>query len=119
VSSSGVAVGGGFQKQALSNAYGYAPTDRNVGGVNIKQIETDFGNIGIAPAHRFMPADTILLSEMSVVAPVFQPVPDKGNFFYEELSKTGAAEAGQIFGMFGLDHGPAFAHGTLTGLATA
>lgn len=110
---------GGFQKQKLSDIYGYAPQDRNVGGVNIKQIETDFGNIGIADPHRFMPAATLLIADMAVLAPVFQPVPEKGNFFYEELAKTGASESGQIFGQFGLDHGPAFMHGTLTNLAIA
>jgi hypothetical protein len=105
----------GYQKQVLSDVYGYAPTDRNVGGVNIKTIDTDFGNLGVA-LDRFMPTDTILIAEMSVVAPVFQPVPSKGNFFYEELSKTGAAEEGQIFGQLGLAHGPSYMHGTLTGL---
>lgn len=109
----------GFQKQKISDIYGYAPESINVGGVNIKQIETDFGNIGIAPAHRFMPTSTLLLVDMSVVAPVFQPVPGKGNFFYEDLSKTGASENGQIYGKFGLDHGPAFAHGSITSLATS
>lgn len=110
---------GGFQKQVLSNIYGYAPTDRNVGGVNIKQIETDFGNIGIADPHRFMPAGTIGIFDMSAIAPVFQPVPEKGNLFYEELAKTGAAESGQIFGQIGLAHGASFLHGTITNLATA
>lgn len=109
----------GFQKQVLSDIYGYAPEDRNVGGVNIKQIETDFGNIGIAPANRFVPTDSLGLFEMSVIAPVFQPVPVKGNLFYEELSKTGASEDGQIFGQIGLDHGPGFMHGKITGLATS
>lgn len=108
---------GGFQKQMLSSVYGYAPEDRNVGGVNIKQIETDFGNIGIANPHRFMPAATLGIFDMAVVAPVFQPVPGKGNMFYEELAKTGAAEEGQIFGQIGVDHGPSFCHGTLTGLS--
>lgn len=107
---------GGYQKQALSNIYGYAPEDRNVGGVNIKQIETDFGNIGVANPHRMMPAATLLIADMSVIYPVFQPVPGKGNFFFEELARTGAAEAGQMFGQIGLNHGPVFAHGTLTGL---
>lgn len=106
----------GFQKQMLSDIYGYAPQDRNVGGLNIKQIETDFGNIGIAPANRFVPTDSIGIFEMSVIAPVFQPVPEKGNLFYEELSKTGASEEGQIFGQIGLDHGPGFMHGKITGL---
>lgn len=110
---------GGFQKQKISDIYGYAPEDRNIGGVNIKQIETDFGNIGIMPAHRFMPAATLLLADLSVVAPVFQVVPDKGNLFYEPLAKTGAGEQGQLFGQIGLDHGPSFAHGTITGLSTS
>lgn len=107
-----------FQKQMLSTLYGYAPTDRSVGGVNIKQIETDFGSFGVA-LNRFMPTDTILFADMSVVEPVFQPVPEKGNFFYETLAKTGASEDGQIFGQFGLDHGVENVHGTITGLATA
>jgi len=109
----------GFQKQQLSDIYGYAPTDRNVGGVNIKQIETDFGLLGIADAHRFMPTDTLLVCDMSVIKPVFQPVPGKGNFFYEDLAKTGASENGQIYGKFGLDHGPSFAHGKISGLSTS
>jgi hypothetical protein len=107
----------GLQKQRLSDIYGYAPMDRNIGGLNIKQIETEFGNISVMPAHRFMPAAQMLVAEMSVLAPVFQPVPTKGNLFYEELAKTGAAEEGQIFGQIGLDHGPSFMHGTLTNLA--
>jgi hypothetical protein len=107
-----------FQKQALTNLYAYAPTDRNVGGVNIKQIETDFGNIGIA-LNRHNPQANLGFFDMSAIRPVFQPVPGKGNFFYEELSKTGAAEEGQIFGQFGLDHGSIALHGTITGLATS
>lgn len=109
----------GFQKQKLSDIYGYAPEDRNVGGVNIKQIETDFGNIGVMPAHRFMPTDTVQLVEMSVVAPVFQLVPGKGNLFYEPLAKTGAGEQGQLFAQVGLDHSAEYLHGKITGLATS
>ena len=106
----------GLQKQALSDIYGYAPESRNVGGVNIQQIETDFGNIGVMPAHRFVTSSDLLLVDMEVVKPVFQPVPGKGNFFYEELAKNGASENGQIFGKFGLDHGPSFAHGRISNL---
>ncbi|HEY3374660.1 MAG TPA: DUF5309 family protein [Candidatus Aquicultor sp.] len=108
----------GFQKQKISDVYGYAPDHRTIGGVNIQTIETDFGPLGIK-LNRFMPAGTVLVAEMSVCTPVFQPVPDKGNFFYEELSKSGAAEEGQIFGQFGLAHGPAYLHGSLTSLATS
>ena len=55
----------------------------------------------------------MLAIEVSVCAPVFQPVPGKGVLFYEPLSKTGASESGQIFGQIVLDHGPAFMHGVL------
>ena len=107
----------GTYKQAISSIYGFAPTDRNVGGLNIQQLETDFGNVGVVTS-RFAPANTVLAVEMSVLGgPVFQEVPGKGILFYEDLAKTGASERGQLFGMIGFDHGPAFAHGRLWNLA--
>jgi len=107
-----------FQKQKISDIYGYAPEDRNVGGVNIKQIETDFAILGIVWAPN-VPAATMLIADLAVCAPVFLPVPEKGVLFYEELSKTGASEKGQIYGQIGLDYGPEEYHGTITGLATS
>jgi hypothetical protein len=103
---------GGRLKQVLSTIYGFAPTSRNVGGVNIEQLVTDFGNIGVVTS-RFAPANTIAAVEMSVVAPVFQVVPDKGTIFYEELGRAGGGVQGQIYGIIGFDHGPAQAHGEL------
>jgi hypothetical protein len=107
-----------FQKQMLSSIFGYAPMDRNVGGVNIKQIETDFGSFGIQLS-RYMDTDEVLIADLAYVSPVFQEVPGKGLLFYEPLSKAGAKESGQIFGMIGVDHGPYFMHGSITGLATS
>jgi hypothetical protein len=107
-----------FQKQQLSDIYGYAPMDRNVGGVNIKQIETDVGNLGVSLS-RYMDADDLIIVDMSYIAPVFQEVPGKGLLFYEPLSKTGASESGQIFGMLSIDHGPKWVHGSITGLTTS
>jgi len=107
-----------FQKQKLSDIYGYAPQDRNVGGYNINQIETDFAVLGVVWAPH-VPAATLLIADLAVCAPVFLPVPEKGVLFYEELSKTGAAEKGQIYGQLGLDYGPEEYHGTITGLATS
>lgn len=107
-----------FQKQKLSEVYGYAPQSRNVGGLNINQIETDFAMLGVVWAPN-VPAATLLIADMGVCAPVFLPVPEKGVLFYEELSKTGAAEKGQIYGQMGIDYGPEEYHGTITGLATA
>jgi hypothetical protein len=103
---------GGALKQRISAIYGFAPTDRNVGGVAIKQLETDFGNIGIVVS-RFAPANTVLAVEMSQIAPVFLEVPGKGIMFYEELAKTGASEMGQMYGEVGLDYGAFYAHGRL------
>jgi hypothetical protein len=107
-----------FQKQKLSDIYGYAPQDRNVGGYNINQIETDFAVLGVVWAPQ-VPTSTLLIADLAVCAPVFLPVPEKGVLFYEELSKTGAAEKGQIYGQLGLDYGPEEYHGTITGLATS
>lgn len=109
---------GAFQKQKISDEFGYAPMDRNVGGVNIKQIETDFCNLGVV-WDPFMPAASVLIADVGACRPVFQPVPGKGNFFYEELSKSGASENGTIFGMIGLDYGAEFLHGEIYGLATS
>jgi hypothetical protein len=107
-----------FQKQKLSDIYGYAPEDRNVGGVNIKQIETDFCMLGIVWAPKIT-TSVVLLADMSVCRPVFCPIPDKGVLFYEELARAGASEAGHIYGQIGLDYGPEKYHGTITGLATS
>jgi len=107
-----------FQKQKLSNIYGYAPEDRNVGGVNIKQIETDFGMLGIVWAP-FQSTSVMLVAELSVCRPVFCPVPGKGVLFRDELAKVGAGDTEMIYGQVGLDHGPEQYHGTITGLATS
>jgi hypothetical protein len=107
-----------LQKQRLSDIYGYAPMDRNVGGYNIKQIETDFAVLGIVWAPNIA-TDELLIADLAFCAPVYLPVPGKGVLFYEELSKTGASESGQIYGQIGLDYGPEEYHGTITGLSTS
>ena len=107
-----------FQKQKLSEIYGFAPTDRNIGGVNIKQIETDFALLGVVWAPN-VPAGTLLIADLAFCSPVFLPVPEKGVLFYEELSKVGASEKGQIYGQIGLDYGPEEYHGKITNLATS
>jgi hypothetical protein len=107
-----------FQKQQLSDIYGYAPEDRNVGGVNIKQIETDFAMLGVVWAPQ-VPTATLLIADLAFCSPVFLPVPDKGVLFYEELARTGASEKGQIYGQIGLDYGPEEYHGKITSLSTS
>ena len=65
-----------------------------------------------------MPTGTAALVNLDVLAPVQQPVPGKGNFFLEELAKTGAGTSYMLFGQLGLDPGPEWYHGKFTGIKT-
>jgi len=114
---------GSFQKQKITKLYesqlGYNKgAERNEGGMNITRIETDFFAMDVV-YNPFVPADKILIADLSCCAPVFQEVPGKGVLFLEDLAKTGAADRKQLYGEIGLDHGPAFAHASITGLTTS
>lgn len=109
-----------YQKQVITNLYAdffkaQMQMTQNIAGMNITQIECDFGKIGIC-YDAFMKTDSILVADVSKIAPVFQPVPGKGNFFEEPLAKQGASDRIQIYGQIGLAHAPAFLHGSITGL---
>lgn len=106
---------GSAVKIQVSEIYAFAPQDRNIGGVNIKQIETDFGNIMVA-LDPDVPAGVLACYDLAPLSLVFQTVPGKGNLFYEVLAKTGASEKGQLFGIIGFDHGPGFLHGKVTNI---
>ena len=107
-----------WNKQAISDLYGYAPEDRNVGGVNIQQIYTDFAPLGVVYAPN-MPADDIIIVDMNYVYPVFCPVPGKGLLFYEDLAQSAASMKGQLYGQIGLDFGPEEYHGKITDTSTS
>lgn len=107
-----------FQKQAITKLYGYAPMSRNVGGLNINLIETDFAMLGIV-LDRHMPTDEIYFVEVSVCSPKILEIPGYGFLFMEQLAKTGSAEKYQIYGEVGLNYGPESWHGKITGLATS
>lgn len=112
---------GAKQKQVITGLYekqiGYnQAASRNVGGMNVTELETDFCKLGII-WDRFMPDDSLLIADVAHIAPVFQAVPGKGVLFEEELAKVGASERIQIYGQIGLAHGPAFLHGSITNLA--
>lgn len=107
-------------KQQVSFIYadlpgGTLPATRTEGGINVTNIMTDFTGIQVI-WNRFMPNDSILLCDIAYMSPVFMEVPGKGVLFVEELSKSGASEKRQIYGEIGLDHGPAFLHGSITGI---
>lgn len=86
-------------------------------GIQIRDLLLPTATVHIAQG-QFIPAGTAYLFNFDAIAPVEQPTPGKGNFFLEELAKTGAGEKYQIFGQIGLDYGNERLHGKITGLAT-
>lgn len=111
-----------FQKQKLSAIYSsalaLAPRDRNIGGVNITTIETDFGQVGIV-FERHIPADDVLIADLAFLKPVFLDIPGKGHFFVEPLAQSGSAYKFQVYGEIGLEYGPEQFHAKITNLATS
>lgn len=102
---------------AVQNGLSVVPAARNINGISLSSVVTPIGVVYLYLGE-YLPAGTALLLNLSVLAPVFQPVPGKGNFFLEALAKTGAGEKYQLFGQIGLDHGPEWYHGKFTGIST-
>ena len=86
-------------------------------GIRVEDLLLESGVVRIMTGYE-LPSGTALLLNMPAIHPVAQPVPGKGNFYLEELGKTGAGEKYQIFGQMGLDYGMEFLHGKFTGIAT-
>jgi len=100
---------GSTQKRALTEEFinstdGYRFDTKNVGGVNVQTIETDFGLLNVM-LNRHVPADVVLILSLEDLSPVFLEVPGKGHFFVEELAKTGASDKYQLYGEIGLEYG--------------
>ena len=102
---------------AVQNGLTVVPAAREINGIALSSVVTPIGVVYLYLGE-CLPAGTALLLNLDVIAPVYQPVPDKGNFFLEPLAKTGAGEKYQLFGQIGLDHGPEWYHGKFTGIST-
>jgi hypothetical protein len=111
---------GSAGKRRLTKAYAttnaYREMSRNVGGLSLTTIETDFGTLNIM-MDRMMPQDSIAVVSLEQLQPVFLEVPGKGHFFAEPLAKTGSSDEVQLYGEVGLAFGNERSHGLLTGLA--
>lgn len=111
-----------YLKQRMTQIYAVLPADRHLGGANIQQIETDFGVFPIA-VDRDVPADTLLVANMSVIEPVYNLVRDpragttKGIVFREPVPTSKTEFIDHIYAEIGLDHGPGLYHGKITGAA--
>ena len=90
----------------------------NTYGIMVRDLLLPIGCVLHFGLGEFLPDGTALIYNPAVCGPVEQPVPGKGNFFREELAKDGASTKYQIFGQIGLDHGPEWYHGKITGLST-
>ncbi len=101
---------------AVNNGLTVIPASREINGIALSSVVTPIGVVYLYLGE-CLPAGTALLLNLDVLAPVYQPVPGKGNFFLEQLAKTGAGEKYQLFGQVGLDHGPEWYHGKFTGIA--
>ena len=101
---------------AVQNGLTVIPASREINGIALSSVVTPIGVVYLYLGD-CLPAGTALLLNLDVIAPVYQPVPGKGNFFLEPLAKTGAGEKYQLFGQLGLDHGPEWYHGKFTGIA--
>lgn len=102
---------------AEMNGNTIVPATRTVNGISISTLLTPLGEVGVYLGE-FLPSGTVMLFNPGVISPVEQPTPEKGNFFLEQLAKTGAGEKYQIFGQIGLDHGMGWYHGKITGIST-
>lgn len=112
---------GGAQKVNFSNLYSTAtlnaPTQtRNIGGVAIETIITDFGQFGLM-LNRWFPTGGTGILNLGVCKPRFLEVPDKGVLFAEPLGKTGASTKFQLYGEIGLEYGPEQWHGWIKDLS--
>jgi hypothetical protein len=103
---------------AAANGLTIVEAGRNVNGISVDTVLTPLGTVGLKTL-KYLPSGTVTVFDPTVMAPVEQMVPNKGNFFLEELAKTGAGVKKQIFGQIGLDHGPEWYAGKITGLSTA
>lgn len=107
-----------LNKDAAKNNMTIVPADRTVNGIQLASILTPMGVVYLHLGE-YLPKGTALLLNLSVISPVYQPVPGKGNFFLEQLAKTGAGDKYQLFGQIGLDHGPEWYHAKITNIGGA
>lgn len=95
----------------------YQETSRNIAGVSVTMIETDFGRLGLM-LNRHLPTAVISVVSLEECAPVFLNIPGKGFLFTEELAKTGSSEKRQVYGEVGLKYGNERKHGKLINMTS-
>lgn len=101
---------------AAANGLTIVSAGRDINGIAVDQVLTPLGTVYLKTL-KYLPTGTVALFDPSIMAPVEQIVPGKGNFFLEELAKVGAGTKKQIFGQIGIDHGPEWYSAKITNLS--
>lgn len=101
---------------AAANGLTIVSAGSDINGIAVDQVLTPLGTVYLKTL-KYLPTGTVALFDPSIMAPVEQIVPKKGNFFLEELAKVGAGTKKQIFGQIGLDHGPEWYSAKITNLS--
>jgi hypothetical protein len=96
----------------LGTLYGFAPQDRNVGGVQLKQIFTTFGPVSLIWTNA-APANTLLACDMSYIRPVVLPHKGGVDILMKEFADGSSAQKGYIEGYVGVDFGHESYHGKI------
>lgn len=94
--------------------------DRTVGGIQIRTVFTAFGVLDFV-LEQDVAQDTIVFANPDVISGVYLPVEDEDGairpaLYFELLEKVGSKTSGQIYGQLGIDYGPEWMHGKITGL---
>lgn len=109
-----------WQRRKLTELYigtdVYRQNSRDVGGVKVDTIMTDFGELGVM-LNRHMPKNRLQVVSLEWCSPVHLLIPSKGFLFVEPLGKDGARDEAQIYGEIGLGYGNERAHGKVRHLS--
>lgn len=109
-----------LNKDASENQYMQGVIE--MAGLNLQTVITPLGQVAVVLIDSLNDtasagSNSAIIFNPSLMHPVFQPVPNKGNFFLEPLAKTGASDRFQIFGQVGLDYGPEYMAAKITNIS--
>lgn len=100
----------------LNSLYGFAPQDRNVGGVMLKQIYTSFGPVSLIMTNN-APANTLLAVNLPYVQPVVLPHKGGIDILMKEYMDGASSQKGYVEGYVGCDFKHESLHGKVYNLA--
>lgn len=100
----------------LNALYGFAPQDRNVGGIMLNQIYTPYGPVGLIWSNA-APANTLIMADLAYIRPVVLPHKGGEDILMKEYMDGASAQKGYLEGYIGVDFGHESYHGSITALA--